>query len=109
MAIEEWLQNRVAGNELTNDLESSNTGQKQNERTVKKNCFQQPSNIPAVLQVPKQNLSKSQTTSAYRQKPMRYLTAVPRLKAEPNRAPQAMVKEKTHPRFKSYCPNQRQC
>ena len=31
MTVEEWLQNRVAGNESTTDLESNDTGQKPNE------------------------------------------------------------------------------
>ena len=31
MTVEEWLQNRAAGNESTTDLESSDTGQKPNE------------------------------------------------------------------------------
>ena len=34
--MEEWLQNQVAGNESTSDLESSDTGQKPNARAGKK-------------------------------------------------------------------------
>ena len=38
MTVEERLQNRVAGNESTTDLESSDDGQKPNERTGRKKC-----------------------------------------------------------------------
>ena len=36
MTVEDWLQNREAGNESTTDLESSDTGQKPNARAGKK-------------------------------------------------------------------------
>ena len=38
MTADERLQNRAAKNESTTDLESSDTGQKRNERAGKKNC-----------------------------------------------------------------------
>ena len=43
MTVEEQLQNRVAKNESTTDLESSDTGQKSNEKAGKKNCPLLPS------------------------------------------------------------------